>query len=203
MAQRCDRVCRTTVENRTCTNGLPQSSSFTRSTTVPRAADEHRNYLNIATVISVGRLSSMLSFALIAIPINLSPCQFAFNLFHFFFRLYFLFLWRRDVRQSMDLCECVGYLGYYANEIVTLQSPVCAPPDIVGSNLLLPRLKQYIPSATGARRTVLGRWTSHSLVRGVRTKGLSGQKCSSCVLLLWLSRDLRVEEKKLKNKLFW
>lgn len=137
------------MENWRCKNGLTQSSSFRRH-------ERQRNIEMTWILQLLSVLSATLSFALIAMPINLSQCQLAFNLFHFF-ALHFWFLWRKDVRQSMDLCECFGYLGYYGNEIISLQSPVCAPPDTVRPNLLPPRLKQNIRSATGVRRTVLGR----------------------------------------------
>lgn len=61
-------------------------------------------------------------------PINLSQCQFVFNLFHFFSfgRLFSVPLKKRYARQSMEIYgECVAYLGHYGYEIISRQSADC------------------------------------------------------------------------------
>lgn len=159
------------------------------TTTVPRAAAEHRNDLNIATVISVGRLSCTLSFALIAIPINLTQCQFAFNLFHFFcFIFFFSFVPVKErcttVDGSMRTRRLSRLLWEWNNNsaVCSLQSARnirrCQTKFITSASEAI-----YMHSATGVRRrSVLGRpcslirWTSHSLLQGVRTKSLSRGK---------------------------
>lgn len=128
--------------------------------TRPRTAAEHKNDFSIAIVIISGRIRwvAALSVPLDAIPINLSRCQFAFNLFHFFA---FPSLCQRTkgMRQQMDVRrKCVAYLGHYGNEIITLQSALCSrrtpTPDTVRLNLLSPRLEHWMSvggRAYGAR----------------------------------------------------